>query len=58
MTSTIIAGRLQSLSDHLQGQSHNMSHEPVITEVQAGQPVPVDNELRGRLVLVTGASGG
>lgn len=35
-----------------------MALAPVATEIQAAGPVPLDNELKGRLALITGASGG
>lgn len=50
--------RTQTIAKHLQQPTSKMSLAPVTTNVQAAGPVPVDNELKGRLTLVTGASGG
>ena len=59
MSSKIAPVRLRTVANHLQNQQQGMdSITPVATEVGAATPVTVDNEIKGRLALVTGASGG
>lgn len=53
MSSAQAAARLADIGTHLQAKPSNMA-----SAAPAASPVPVDNEIKGRLALVTGASGG
>lgn len=59
MSSTQATARLAEIETQLKLNTPKMaSLEHVQTSVAASSPVTVDNEIKGRLALVTGASGG
>lgn len=59
MSSTQATARLAEIETQLKLNTPKMaSLEHVQTSVVAPSPVTVDNEIKGRLALVTGASGG
>jgi len=57
MTSTA-ANRLETTSRHLQPTNATMATAPVVDAAPTKATPAVDNEIKGRLALITGASGG
>jgi len=57
MTSAAV-DRLEKTSRHLTSDNAQMATAPVVDAVPAKATPTVDNEINGRLALVTGASGG
>ena len=55
--SLVAVDRLAKTSDHLRFESANMA-APIHDQPTTVAVPAVDNEIRGRLALVTGASGG